>query len=84
MSFFVSLFEDKLVGVDNREPWISGLDIPGVEGSFTIFAPEALPWIQMAGVRDFDQLVDTRGPRFSPCLSFSSLPCNSLFSASLQ
>ena len=79
MSFFVSLFEEKFVGVDNREPWISGLEIPGVEGSFTILAPEVGTWIQVASVRDFYhrsiRLVDTRGPRFSPSLSFSSYPC---------
>mmetsp|Transcript_28540 Transcript_28540/g.47239 ORF Transcript_28540/g.47239 Transcript_28540/m.47239 type:complete len:419 (-) Transcript_28540:47-1303(-) len=47
MSFFVSLFEDKLA--DNREPWIRGLEIPGVvEGSFSVYAPEPGPWIQLA------------------------------------
>ena len=49
MSLFVSLFDDKLV--DNRDPWISGIHVPSIDGSFTLFAPELGPWIQLAAVR---------------------------------
>jgi hypothetical protein len=51
MSFFVTIFKDKLA--DDREPWISGLEIPGVSGgSFDVYAPNPGPWIQLAAVRD--------------------------------
>jgi hypothetical protein len=48
MSFLISLFDDKLT--DNRDPWISGLKIPSFQGAFTIFAPEAGPWVQLTAV----------------------------------
>lgn len=47
MDFFKSLFEDKLT-VDTREPWLSGIEIPGVEGSFDVLAPRPDPWMQLA------------------------------------
>ena len=58
LSLFLSLFDDKLV--DNRDPWISGLHVPIIDGSFTVFAPEPGPWIQLAAVRDQDDRTQHR------------------------
>lgn len=50
MSFFKSFFEDKLI-VDTRDPWLNGIEIPGVAGSFDVLAPLPDPWLQLAAVR---------------------------------
>jgi hypothetical protein len=46
-----SLFEEHYNGMDDaREPWISGLKIPGFQGSFSILAPLLGPWLQLGVV----------------------------------
>ena len=51
MTTIISLFDDKLL--DDRQPWIDGLKFPGIEGSFSVYAPKAEPWIQLIAVRIF-------------------------------
>lgn len=50
MPFILSLFVNNLD--ENRDPWISGVKIPGFEGTFTIFAPEPGLWVQLIAVSD--------------------------------
>lgn len=47
-SWIQSLFEDKAI-VDHREPFAT-FQIPNVEGTFGVFAPEIKPWQQLLTV----------------------------------
>jgi hypothetical protein len=48
MATILSLFDDKLL--DDRQPWLDGIQFPGIEGSFSVYAPKAEPWIQLIAV----------------------------------
>jgi hypothetical protein len=50
MNVWTDLFADKL-DVDDREP-LTTFQIPGVEGSFELFPPKAVFWIQLTVVRN--------------------------------
>ena len=46
MKFITALFDDKLID-DNREPLLTGLSLPGIDGSLDIYTPKALFWYQL-------------------------------------
>ena len=50
MKFIPALFDDKLTD-DNREPFLTGLSLPGIDGSLDIYTPKALFWLQLFHVR---------------------------------
>jgi hypothetical protein len=64
MTTILSLFEDKLV--DDRQPWIDGIRFPGIEGSFSVYAPKAEPWIQLIAVRIHSKRVSRFHPYVHP------------------
>ena len=49
MNYIPSLFDEKLV-IDDRDPFIKGLSIPGFDGSFDFYSPRMLFWYQLAYV----------------------------------